>query len=190
MNYQKVDSDARLANLSGAVDPATGLGAAWTGFSNDFRSEKKSLDVNAGGPFSLFGRRHQLLVGADWTKVRDDQDTFYSEMDTPAWLTNVYDFDPGRIPPAVSERKTRSYPGYGATQKGLYGRVNLSLTDQLTAIVGGATQATPTIRRTSTTTRPAASARAVASTTAKAVFSRPMPDWCMTWARSGRPTAA
>lgn len=136
MNYQKVDSDARLANLSGAVDPATGLGAAWTGFSNDFRSEKKSLDVNAGGPFSLFGRRHQLLVGADWTKVRDDQDTFYSEMDTPAWLTNVYDFDPGRIPPAVSERKTRSYPGYGATQKGLYGRVNLSLTDQLTAIVG------------------------------------------------------
>lgn len=137
VNYQKVDSDARLANLSGAVDPATGLGAAWTGFSNDFRSEKKSLDVNAGGPFSLFGRKHQLLVGADWTKVRDDQDTFYSEMDTPTWLTNVYDFDPGRIPPAVSERKTRSYPGYGATQKGLYGRVNLSLTDQLTAIVGG-----------------------------------------------------
>ena len=137
VNYQKVDSDSRLASLSGAVDPATGLGANWTGFSNDFRSEKKSLDVHASGPFSLFGRKHRLLLGADWSKVRDDQDTYYSEMDTPLSLTNVYEFDPGRIPFAVRERMTRSYPGYGATQKGFYGRANLSLTDQLTAIVGG-----------------------------------------------------
>lgn len=137
LNYQKVDSDSRLANLSGAIDPATGLGAAWTGFSNDFRSEKKSLDVNACGPFMLLGRKHQLLVGVDWTRVKDDQDTFYSEMDTPDALTNVYTFDPSKIPLPVSERKTRSFPGYGVTQKGLYGRVNLSLTDQLTAIVGG-----------------------------------------------------
>lgn len=111
-----MDSDSRLASLSGAVDPATGLGANWTGFSNDFRSEK-SLDVHASGPFSLFGRKHRLLLGADWSKVRDDQDTYYSEMDTPLSLTNVYEFDPGRIPFAVRERMTRSYPGYGATQK-------------------------------------------------------------------------
>lgn len=137
VNLQKVDSDARLASLTGTVDPATGLGANWTGFSNDFRSEKKGVDVHASGPFSLLGRRHKLLVGADWTRVRDDQDTFYSEMATPASLTNVYEFDPGRIPAATSERKTRSYPGYGATQKAVYGRANLSLTDQLTAIVGG-----------------------------------------------------
>lgn len=137
LNYQKVDSDSRLASLSGAVDPATGLGASWTGFSNDFRSDKKSVDLNISGPFTLLGRSHQLLLGADWAKIRDDQDTYYSEMETDESLTNVYGFDPDKIPHAVSERKSRSYPGYGATQKGLYGRVNLSLTDKLTAIVGG-----------------------------------------------------
>lgn len=137
LNYQKVDSDSRLANLGGAVDPATGLGMEWTGFSNDFRSEKKSLDVHASGPFSLLGRKHQLLIGADWTKVSDDQDTYYSEMGSSLPPVNVYDFDPSKVPLAQSVRKTRSYPGYGATQKGLYGRVNLSLTDSLTAIAGG-----------------------------------------------------
>lgn len=137
INYQKVDSDARLANLNGAIDPVTGNGAGWNGSSNDFRSEKKSLDLHASGPFSLLGRTHQLLIGADWTRVSDDQDTYYSEMGTPGPSTNIYSFDPSKVPAAVSERMTRSYPGYGATQKGLYGRVNLSLTDKLTAIVGG-----------------------------------------------------
>ncbi len=137
LNYQNVDSDSRLANLTGTVDPATGEGAEWTGFSNDFRSKKKSLDLNASGPFTLLGRTHQLLIGADWTRVSDDQDTYYSEMGDPGPSTNIYGFDPGKVPPALGERMTRSYPGYGATQKGLYGRINLSLTDKLTAIAGG-----------------------------------------------------
>jgi outer membrane receptor for ferric coprogen and ferric-rhodotorulic acid len=133
--------------------------------------------VHASGPFSLFGRKHRLLLGADWSKVRDDQDTYYSEMDTPLSLTNVYEFDPGRIPPAVRERMTRSYPGYGATQKGFYGRANLSLTDQLTAIVGGRYASySDAIHQLQRRWR----SRAVASTTAKAVSSPLAQAWSTT----------
>ena len=134
-NYVKVDSDSRLADVTGAVDPTTGLGATLNGFSNDFYSTKKALDANVSGTFSLLGRRHRLLLGADWAKIRDTQDTFLSEVDMPGGI-NVFGFDPGAIPLPSFVWKTRSFAGYGATQKGLYGRLNLSLTDRLTAIVG------------------------------------------------------
>ncbi|MBU5894414.1 TonB-dependent receptor, partial [Vibrio cholerae O1] len=58
------------------------------------------------------------------------------EVDTPAGGISVFGFDPGAIPLPSFVWKTRSFAGYGATQKGLYGRLNLSLTDRLTAIVG------------------------------------------------------
>ena len=134
-NYVKLDSDSRLTESSGAVDPATGLGPALNGFSNDFYSTKKALDVNAGGSFPLLGRSHRLLIGANWAQIRDTQDTYLSEVDMPGAI-NVFSFDPGAIPLPSSVWRTRSFAGYGATQKGLYGRLNLSLTDRLTAIVG------------------------------------------------------
>jgi TonB-dependent siderophore receptor len=134
-NYIKLDSDSRLTGSNGAVDPTTGLGPTLNGFSNDFYSTKKALDANVGGTFSLLGRRHRLLLGADWAQIRDTQDTYLSEVDMPGDI-NVFRFDPGAIPLPSLVWKTRSFAGYGATQKALYGRLNLSLTDRLTAIVG------------------------------------------------------
>jgi outer membrane receptor for ferric coprogen and ferric-rhodotorulic acid len=85
---------------------------------------------------------------------------------------------------------TRSYPGYGATQKGFYGRANLSLTDQLTAIVGGRYASysydTPYINYNADGSV-RASGREYYSESG--IFT-PMRAWCMTWATSGRPMAA
>ncbi|HVR48299.1 MAG TPA: TonB-dependent siderophore receptor, partial [Pseudorhodoferax sp.] len=135
-NYIKMRSDSRLANLGGAVDPATGLGAVLNGSSNDFGSEKKTLELNASGSFGLLGRQHKLLVGADWKDVKDAQHTYLSEVASPPGGFNVYGFDPGAVPQPTFSWRTRSFPAYGATQKGLYGRLNWSLADRLTAIVG------------------------------------------------------
>ena len=137
LNHLRVDSDSRVANLEGNVDPRTGLGASMGSFSNDFYSRKTTLDVNAGGSFKLFGRRHKVLLGADWTRVRDTQDTYLSELDPALPPFNVYDFDPGAVPGPVKQWKTRGFPDYGASQNGVYGRLTLSLSDSWTAIAGG-----------------------------------------------------
>jgi outer membrane receptor for ferric coprogen and ferric-rhodotorulic acid len=117
-NYIKLDSDSRLTGSNGAVDPTTGLGPTLNGFSNDFYSTKKALDANVGGTFSLLGRRHRLLLGADWAQIRDTQDTYLSEVDLPGDL-HVFRFAPGAIPLPSLVWKTRSFAGYGATQKAL-----------------------------------------------------------------------
>lgn len=135
-NYMKIRSTSRLANGEGAVDPLTGLGSQLSGFSNDFSSSKKALDLNVSGSFSLFGRDHKLLVGGDWTSIRDEQDTYFSVVDLPAPGLNVYTFHPDQVPLPSLVWRTRSFPDYGAVQKGLYGRLNLKPADGLTAILG------------------------------------------------------
>lgn len=137
LNHLRVDSDSRVANLEGNVDPRTGLGAKMGSFSNDFYSRKTTLDVNVGGGFELFGRRHKMLLGADWTHIRDTQDTYLSELDPNLPPFNVYDFDPSDVPRPINEWKTRSFPDYGASQNGIYGRLTLSLSDRWTVIAGG-----------------------------------------------------
>jgi len=135
-NYMKISSDSRLANGEGAVDPATGLGSELSGFSNDFYSSKKAIDLNVGGSFPLFGRDHKVLIGGDWTKIRDVQDTYYSEVDLPAPGLNIYTFRPDQVSLPGLVWRTRSFPDYGAMQKGLYGRLSLNPVDGLTAIIG------------------------------------------------------
>lgn len=135
-NHVRLRSDSRLTNGEGAVDPLTGLGSELSGFSNDFASNKWALDVNASGSFTLFGREHKLLIGGDWTKIRDVQDTYYSTVDFPAPGIDVYTFDPAQVPLPSLVWRTRSFPDYGAIQKGLYGRLNISPAAGLTTIVG------------------------------------------------------
>jgi outer membrane receptor for ferric coprogen and ferric-rhodotorulic acid len=63
--YKRFDENAKLLYAFGNPDPITGLGVA--GMSGIYPSQYNQVmgDLYASGPFSLFGREHELVIGAN-----------------------------------------------------------------------------------------------------------------------------
>lgn len=136
-NYYKSKGDIHYGFFEGAIDPATGDGLRLNTNSPFGHSSMKTVDVAVNGRFNLLGREHKVLLGADWRDIRYSEDTYRGVYNTPGQQEfNIYGFDPGVVPAPDSLWLYRSYPEYGAKQNALYGRLNASLTDRLTAIVG------------------------------------------------------
>lgn len=124
------------ADGTGAIDADTGMGLQMSSWGFDHASVKKTLDANAGGSFALLGRRHHLLVGGDWQQVRHREAFSNVEYAEPPPAQSIHGFSPDAIAFPSKIWMYNNWPAYGATQKGLYTRLRLSLTDRLTAIAG------------------------------------------------------
>ncbi|MBK4995581.1 TonB-dependent siderophore receptor [Pseudomonas sp. S37] len=133
--YQDADSRLRYAGAYGAIDPLTGDGGRLMGAAYKFESTQKSVDASLTGPFSLFGRRHELLVGSNYSQGETEQHTanFTTPVGTPV---NVYRWDPHSVPkPGIG---AYSSPGSTTTtSKGVYALTRFKLLDPLTLVVGG-----------------------------------------------------
>lgn len=100
---------------------------------NGYRHQD-NLDIHATGPFTLFGRQHQLTIGANGTRSRDTSYTLRAENAPEYWIPNLYDWD-GSMPEPGAVRTgawTRTY----TRQHGLYTGARFSLADPLHLIVG------------------------------------------------------
>jgi outer membrane receptor for ferric coprogen and ferric-rhodotorulic acid len=90
-----------------------------------------TADFNAVGSVSLFGRRHEVVVGADYQRRRNDQGFsgrgflgFFDLYDPQ------YDVDPVPLPIAsINEVSVR--------QEGVYGQIRLKLAETFTLALGG-----------------------------------------------------
>lgn len=134
-NQLSGDADLKYAAANGAVNRATGLGPRLTGAAYHSDNDQSSLDAFASGPFSLLGRQHELLFGANFQKTETEQFSanFVPALNVPA---NVFDWDPH----SVSEPATGPFMSRGPTrtrQSGVYAAGRFSLTDPLKLIVGG-----------------------------------------------------
>lgn len=128
-------SALKYAYVSGAVDRATGLGPRLMGGANDYDNEQLSLDAMLSGAWRAFGRRHEVVLGANWY----DRDARSQGGSLPGFggiPVNVFGFDPAAYadPGAVlwtsdTRSRTRQYGVYGATR--------LKLADPLTLLLGG-----------------------------------------------------
>lgn len=134
---QRFDSDTLRINPTGPVDRETGH------FYDAFaRSEKtgnhsKAVDLNLNGRFSAWGRDHKLMLGADWRESNAHQDMYtLSEVFFPETISlgNFGDLN-GHRPDELFPWFT--FPAYGATQKGVYARLDLQASDRLHVILGG-----------------------------------------------------
>ncbi len=132
-SQRKSEYDAKLLWLSGQPDRQTGEGmSARPGYWNSY-AQQTSLDVQAKGPFSLFGRRHELVLGAMRSRYGED---FYSygwtgELDG---VGNFYRWDGSFAQPEWADSTLRDTITH---QRGVYTAVRWSLSDSLTAITGG-----------------------------------------------------
>ncbi len=136
--YAYVANDVRESRgsfLEGTLDVSTGDGlklARYWLLEREFRSE--TFDVYASGPFSLFGRRHELVIGATSVTMKDASRNSGVNRGADTAI-NIYDFDPttlveapGVWAPLPDKARTR--------QQGVYGVARLNIADPLKLIVG------------------------------------------------------
>jgi len=139
-NYLQIHQKSLYGIPGGPVDPDTLVGNPYSyNYAND--DTQHSVDLYATGPFQLFGRTHQLTVGANYvhelshgnqhfvnteTTGLDDWGDYYENVLTSNPLYSN-DFDGG----ARNEIWTR------VEQFGIYGNVRYKLADPLTLVAGG-----------------------------------------------------
>jgi len=102
------------------------------------RSEQNSVDARLSGPFELFGRQHQLLVGLNASKATDRITSFsdprYGLTEGQRISGSILDWDGSY--PAVAANTVHSGVAQETKQTGIYASGRFSLTDSLSLVLG------------------------------------------------------
>lgn len=132
LNYREITSDAAMLMAGGVPDAETGLGL--TSYASKFdRAERQIVgDIYLKGPFALFGRTHEVVVGANWSR----DDTHWTSRDdaTNIALPPVWDYDGDFPKPAFA--KVTSGADYTTYRRGNYAAGHFNVTDDLKLIAG------------------------------------------------------
>ena len=135
-NRMREDNHDLSGSAFGAVNRATRLGPSLSSFRGHLLGEQKAADATLEGSFSALGRRHDVLLGANW--MQRDYD-YYNQLYTVANpVINPYTFDPYdyAVAPTVPARAaTRTLAAL--EQSGIYGSLRFALTDTVKLIAGG-----------------------------------------------------
>ncbi len=134
--YRQYKSREVLAGLSGAlIDPVSDTidhGFYYGGAAKfDTDTDEKSLDVYAKGPFELFGRSHELVVGYNYSKNESESRRTDGTTDD---TVNPFTWNNDASYP--SDWAWWSTQNIDATQKVAYAAVVLKPTDALNLIIG------------------------------------------------------
>lgn len=118
---------------NGAVDRATGAGVKLLAGVLPTQANTDSANLALSGAFSMFGRRHELMLGAGYSRAVKDAQLSNS----PALIAvpNYYAWDGYLTQPAAYAR--RSDRETTITEKGVSLATRLRPTDQLSVILGG-----------------------------------------------------
>lgn len=133
LDHMITDHDTRLASASGGnPDPVTGEDMFYYWGRWEGHRVQNSADVNLSGPFELFGREHDLVIGAMAAHSKLTGDTY----DGSAFSLvsgSIYDWD-GNLAeqdfPVNGEYETTQ------SQNGIYLATRLHPTDDLSVILG------------------------------------------------------
>ncbi|QEI08585.1 TonB-dependent siderophore receptor [Pigmentiphaga aceris] len=132
------DNDLVFLSASGGlgVNRATGLGP-FLNYANARHIEQtqSSLEVSASGPFTLLGRQHELVLGANTRRNPADGDRVallgYSSI-----RPNVRNWNPASVAyPNITPYDSRATTE--TRQTGVYAATRLSLAEPLTLLLGG-----------------------------------------------------
>jgi len=132
-SHSRNEMDGKLLYLYGWPDRETGegMGASPAWYLGD--RKQNALDLKASGPFTMFGRRHEAVVGASFNRQKGDFD--YRSPSDPAAVGNFLNWNGSYPEPDWNDSVTASR--YTTTQTGWYGALRLNLADPLKLIVGG-----------------------------------------------------
>lgn len=133
VTHMKKKSDSQLFYVYGTPDANTGLGLFAYPSEYDSVTRQWIGDFSVSGPFSLAGREHELVVGANWYKSEVDEESRYGRgIGTP--LPPISDWT-GDYPKPPFDASVNGGT-YEDKQKSLYSAARFSLTDKLSFIAG------------------------------------------------------
>ncbi|MBX2806987.1 MAG: TonB-dependent siderophore receptor [Hyphomicrobiales bacterium] len=134
-HYER-DADIKSLLGSSAVDPVTGNFEMFT-FARDFQEESSYLDANLTSPLDLFGKRGELVIGADYRFTSQKMLQKFGGF----IVANVFDFDPNAIPEPDIVQGTAGPGGVdenlSADEYGLYTQGRLEVLPGLKINLGG-----------------------------------------------------
>ena len=132
VNRTESNSDMRLLYLYGSPDPSTGLGMG--SFPAWYQNQRKQDDfgVRVNGIYSLFGRDHELVLGAQISR----QDFLYDTADADSFpdVGNFFDWDGSYPEPSWGD--PYAFEDTSTDQDGYYVATRFSVTDSLKFVVG------------------------------------------------------
>ena len=135
LTHKDTASDARYNYVSGNEDRTTGLGS-FTNYPYIYSFETKDhvADIYANGPFELAGRKHELVVGATWSKSYMKE---YSRTGDTLGTTSIRSFDDlANFPLPIFGAKSND-SDYKTTTTNIYTAAKLNPIDALNVTVGG-----------------------------------------------------
>lgn len=115
---------------NGQVTPTNGRTSLMLWF-NQTRIEQNVLDANLTGSFNALGRKHDVVVGADW---RRNTNASTSGRYANYYVQDVYAPDHSAVP--YPDRPATARAQSETSQYGLYGQTRLRLADPLTVVLG------------------------------------------------------
>jgi outer membrane receptor for ferric coprogen and ferric-rhodotorulic acid len=132
VNYREITSDAEMLMAGGVPDATTGLGL--TTYASKFdRTERQLMgDIYVKGPFELFGRVHEVVVGTNWS--RDDSHWTSRDDALNIALPPVWEYDGDYAKPAFAD--VTSSANYITYRHGYYAASHFNVTDDLKLVVG------------------------------------------------------
>ena len=137
LNHQINGYDAQLgAAAGGHPNPATGTGVSmWAG---NYIGETKSdaADIYATGPFQLFGREHELVVGASISESTWKNNGYGTPTDYKTSVDQYYQWN-GNVAEPDWQRGSHWSNNETTKQNGFYLTSRLNLHDDLKVILGG-----------------------------------------------------
>lgn len=128
INAQRADTRF-LASYPSRVEGDTySLSAVGT----NYKDEQLSFNLKANGPFTLFGREHELMLGASSRRDHFSYDVFTA---TNAPTVDITDFDYGSIPEPILNPQGSNY-SLIRREKGVVAATRLNVSDDLKVILG------------------------------------------------------
>jgi len=131
--YQENNYDAELASAGGGTLNRDGSGLTF--WSGRYQEDKKqhTFDAYANGPFELFGRHHELIVGASYSRSKLDY-IGQPSVNFDNTLDNLFTWEGDRAKPLWGDINTDE--NERASQTGLYTTARFKPTDDLAVITG------------------------------------------------------
>jgi outer membrane receptor for ferric coprogen and ferric-rhodotorulic acid len=132
-SHRQTDADSALFYVYGWPNRATGEGITPYAYKSFQRGSENNLDLYLSGPFSAFGRDHELVVGLTGSQYRTDYFD-YPHGDLPD-VGNYFDWN-GQYPYPDFASSSERVSIARTRQSGAYAAARLSLADPLKLVIG------------------------------------------------------
>ena len=130
----RYDAEQDMGEIANPVNPDTLAGATYQRVIRNFANAQDLFDANLQGTFDAFGRRHELVMGVDYSDIQR------SYADHSEWGSRVpvdlFTTDVGALPKPGEPALYYKYPDWDIRKHGAYVTTRLELADPLKAVIG------------------------------------------------------